>query len=248
MCLLRGSSGKKAMALVFTSEKACADVMRTFANITAGTRTGDANAIDVAGLPRRATPSVWFTRGLEASSRDLLLAFRAMSVVAFFLMPGVTPALAVTDASTPQIELPEVSDHEIIEALRLGYNLPALSQAVPGQEWLGIVKTECRRLAGIMRSLGYLDADVNVTYDVGSNRLSKRCAAYQEGPDPWKNVKITPVVGSLYHIGIVEADGIERVVPDSDRQQHSRRSEQPEPDHHRRTAARSVANGPPMAP
>lgn len=193
---------------VFTPDEACAVVMRTFADITVVTKVGSANATDLAELPRRA--STLFARGLATSRRGLLFASRSMLVVAFFLLQDAAPVLAGDDASTPRIELPEASDQEVIEALKLGYNLPALSQAVTKEERLRTVKTECRRLIEIMRSLGYLDAEVNVSYEVANTMPSAKCAStFLDRHTSWGKTKIIPILGSLYRIGIVEVDGID---------------------------------------
>ena len=81
--------------------------------------------------------------------------------VGWFAVPSV-------QAQAPALQLQEVSDPELAEALRAGFNLAeicttiAAGKMIPADVRAAMLATERRRLTEIMKSFGYLNAETKL--------------------------------------------------------------------------------------
>jgi hypothetical protein len=140
------------------------------------------------------------------------------SRVFVFLMVALLVGLftvPVVHATVPKLQLQNVGDRRVAAALESGYNLPELMGAVsaagkvPAREWPARIETERRRLAEIVKSFGYLDAEVRLQGEGKGSGASDKIGNWDPDED-WEpgQLQLSPVLGALYRIGIIELDGI----------------------------------------
>ena len=123
-------------------------------------------------------------------------------------------------AETAQILTGAINDTVAAKALEDGLNLPLIyplkqsSGVSLADEQAAVVATEQARLAGILRSLGYLDASITTRRPSGSSAATQPQNSTGDEQNQLADIQFEPLPGDLYRIGSIELQGA--VVSDLD--------------------------------
>ncbi|MES0811690.1 hypothetical protein ABLO27_19540 [Roseibium sp. SCPC15] len=120
----------------------------------------------------------------------------AVLLTACFYLLGATLAARASS----ELDLEQTDDPELRHVLQRAFVLPMMLDLpdVTYQRRNDLISAEAEKLEGILRSLGYLAATVEVSDDMTSNGYAR----------------LTPVPGSLYRIGWIRAVGLPDGLPE----------------------------------
>jgi hypothetical protein len=141
----------------------------------------------------------------EQTTKVGLVRASAMASTVLCLLAWGVPAGAQTFAGTPELLTTSVGDRDARDALAAGFNLPLMLRPdMPDGEAAAVVATEVQRLAGILRSFGYLDATVRVE-KIPLPGITT--SAGEATGDAGATVRLVPETGPLYRVGSVTVHG-----------------------------------------
>lgn len=123
-------------------------------------------------------------------------------------------------ADTAQLLAGAITDAEAVKALEDGLILRSIhpskqSSGVPrADEQAAVLATEQARLAGILRSLGYLDASITIRRPANRSAAAQPQNSTGDEQSQLADIQFEPLPGDLYRIGSIELHGA--VVSDLD--------------------------------